>query len=137
MLARRREIALVAQQVGEKIVSRRKRRIDRDGLAAMRDRLVRLAKRAISLRDRAVIGGDAVVRVDRLLRSARPPAPACGLQRDHAEEVQAIELARIDFEDAAVELLGLAELAVLMTPERKLKKAVDPRGVARAVTVIP
>src|SRR5690349_14576462 len=102
-------------------------RLECDGLAIMRDGVVALAERAIGLGDAGVMRRNLVVRrdgladqVDRLFRTAV-------LQRDHAEIVEAIELARVGLQDAAIKLLGLAQLTGLMTAERKLEQSVDPR----------
>ena len=45
--------------------------------------------------------------------------------RDHAEDMQAVDLARIGFQDAAIELLGFRQLPGVVTPERKLIQSVD------------
>ena len=58
------------------------------------------------------------------IRSTASVGPAA-LQRDHAEEMQAVDLARIGFQDAAIELLGFRQLPGVVAPERKLIQSVD------------
>ena len=100
-------------------------------LRVMRDRRLAPAERAIRFRDAAVLGGDAVVRGDRLSDQIDRLFGPAGLQRDHPEEMQAVELARVGVEDAAIELLGFLQLSGLVTPERELVQSVDPRAVRR------
>ena len=40
--------------------------------------------------------------------------------------IEAVELARIGLQNAAIKLLGLAQLPGLMTAERELEQSVDP-----------
>ena len=93
--------------------------------------LSRLTERAVGLGDAGVMRRDLVVRgdglADQIDRLFRPAV----LQRDHAEIVEAVELARVGLQDAAVKLFGLAQLPGLMTPERKLEQSVDPRRFGR------
>ena len=104
--------------------------LDGGRLAVMHKGTVEFSDPAVGFRDAGVIGRDLVVcrncltdEIDRRFRLAL-------LQRDHAEVMEAIELPRIGRKDAAVQFLGLAQLAGLMAAERKLEQSVDPRRFA-------